>query len=444
MAEMKAGCAKVVITPEQPGRIGVMGKPLEAGVEHDIYARALTLFDGKNRLVIVTYDLNCLDVATPILRKRLRDELKLDPAYFVPMGTHNHAAPIQIVPGNFDYGRELANKIFNLIQEAIANESGPVEVKFGSGYGYYLTVMGKAPIDYEVQVLLVNAVDGPMAVLFNQPTHPLQASDTRIDVGHPGYAVDEVEKRTGCRQAMYADAAGGNQFPGGGNIASPMKGSPEEVRAMGTRVADVVCGVLGGPMQDVTGEIKSRLDYISLPLAEPMPYKEIKKLMEKENVPKDIGFVPYPRENRETNWMRALIKHYEENIPFPKMTSDMVCTDDAFLVRKLDEPRDFPCKYEESITATIGPLVFVAMQGEVCAPIGSRIKDAFRRKMPIMVSAYMGEHNLYIPTRDIVRIKTYQARVLQSQYASPVSWSPDVEDVMVDSVCIAIRKMVGE
>ena len=29
---------------------------------------------------------------------------------------------------------------------------------------------------------------------------------------------------------------------------------------------------------------------------------------------------------------------------------------------------------------TIGPLCFVSMQGEVCAPIGMRIKDAFRRR----------------------------------------------------------------
>jgi transposase len=72
------------------------------------------------------------------------------------------------------------------------------------------------------------------------------------------------------------------------------------------------------------------------------------------------------------------------------------------------------------IVATIGSLCFIAMQGEVCAPIGMRIKDALRRKTPLFVCAYMGEHNLYIPTREIVRLDAYQAQVIRIQYASPV------------------------
>ena len=112
-------------------------------------------------------------------------------------------------------------------------------------------------------------------------------------------------------------------------------------------------------------------------------------------------------------------------------------------MHELDEPRAFPCRYEETIVATIGPLVFVAMQGEVCAPIGMRIKDAFRCEHPIMVFAYMGEHNLYIPTRELVRMQVYQAKVLQIQYACPVAWSPNVEDAMVTAVRSMIRKMIA-
>ena len=43
----------------------------------------LTLFDGTRRIVIVNYDLNCLDVATPILRERVERELGIPPAYLV-------------------------------------------------------------------------------------------------------------------------------------------------------------------------------------------------------------------------------------------------------------------------------------------------------------------------------------------------------------------------
>lgn len=436
--ELKAGTAKAVITPDlgEQELIGVMGKPLE-GVNHDIYARALTLFDGERRLVIVTYDLNCLDVATPILRERCRDELGLDAAYLVPLATHNHAAPIQIVPGNFAYGRWLAGRIFELIQEAISNEQGPAQVGFGFGHGYFVKALGNAPADFEIQVLKVTRGDEVAALFFNHPAHPLQMSEVKIGVGHPGYAVDEVERRTPGALAMYAAACAGNQFTTHG-----MAGTPESVQAMGERLAQEVLAISEGPLQDVTGSIKSTFEVISLPLAKPMPREQAVKLA--KHYPTDIGLVAYPHKDRESNWVRALVKYYDEGVPFPKETADWVCTDDAFLAPELDAPREFPCRYEETIVAKIGPLVFVAMQGEVCAPIGMRIKDEFRCDTPILVGAYMGEHNLYIPTRELVRLNLYQAKVLQIQYASPVGWAPTVEDKMVAGVVGMVRAICRE
>lgn len=432
---LDAGVAKAAITPERvEGRIGVMGEPLK-GVNHDLFARALVLNDGEKRLVLVTYDLNCLDVATPLLRKRLRDELGIGPECFIPMATHNHAAPIQIVPDNFDYGRWLADRIFQLVQEAIANERGPVTVSFGSGAWYWVKTMGNAPADFEVQALRVSQGDAPMAVFFNHPCHPMQISETVVGVGHPGYAVDAIEEAVPGTMAMYTDACGGNQFTYQG-----MSGTREQVEAAGRELAGIVVGILGGPMRDVTGPLRSVLKTVPLPLARPMSKEAALNLA--KHYPSDIGLVPYPHEDRESNWVRNLVRYYHEGLPFPARTTDMTCTDNAFLVEKLPEPREFECRYEEAIVAKIGDLLLVSMQGEVCAPIGMRIKDQFRYEHPIMVSAYMGEHNLYIPTRELVRMNLYQAQVIQTQYASPVGWSPSVEDDMVGAVVSAVREVV--
>jgi len=433
---MKAGVASAIITPDRP-LTTVMGT-MSAGTTHDIYARALVLNDGQDRLVIVTYDLNCLDVATPILRERCRDELQLDASRLILLATHNHQAPIQIVPRNFDYGRWLAGRLFDLITEAIANEQGPAQVEVGSGYGYFVRSVGHAPVDYEIQVLKVTRDAKVVALLFNHPTHPLQSSRTSIDVGHPGYAVDFLEAKIPGALVLYADACGGNQFPDRGNRTM---GSDEQVRALGRELGEAAFEIATGPLQDVTGRISSRLEVISLPLAEPVSYDEAKKLA--REIPLDIGFVPYPHEDRHSNWIRALLKHYENDIPFPKRTTDWVCTDDAYLVKEYATPRDFPCRYEEVIVSRIGPLAFIAMQGEVCAPIGMRIKDALRRQMPLMVFAYMGEHNLYIPTRELVRLDAYQAQVIRIQYASSVSWAPEVEDEMVDGVIKVVNSMTA-
>ncbi len=435
--EVKAGVAKAVITPPLDTPLVMVNGERFNGVTHDIFARALVLNDGSKRLVILANDLNCLDVATPLLRKRCKDELGMEAAYFVPLATHNHTAPIQIVPENFAYGRWLAERMFALIQEAMAQEEGPVTIRFGSGYGYFLKALGNAPADYELQALEVRKDDAPVALLFNHPTHPLQADPKKIDVGHPGYAVDELERRLPGVMAMYGDACGGNQFTSMG-----MEGTLESVKLLGNRLADSVMEVLQGRMEEVTGSIESRIEVISLPLAEPMPYEEAQRLS--NHFPKDIGLVPYPHPDRPSNWVRNLMKHYRENIPFPTRTTDRVCTDDGFLVPSYDTPRDYPCRYEETIVAKIGPLVFVAMQGEVCAPIGMRIKDAYRQEMPIMVFGYMGEHNLYIPTRELVRLGYYQAQVLQIQYASPVGWGVSVEDDMVTGVKQMISRLLNK
>jgi hypothetical protein len=435
--EMKAGAAKAVITPDlDKARISVFGKALE-GVSHDIYTRVLVLNDGAHRLVIVVNDLNCLDVATPILRKRCRDELGIDAAYLIPLATHNHNAPIQIVPDNFDYGRRLADQIFDVIQNAIADEQGPVKIQFGSGYGYFVKSLGNAPTDYESQLLKVTRGDAVVALLFNCPTHPMQEAANKVEPGHPGYAVEIIEQRLPGALAMYCDACGGNQFP-----AKGMKGAREAVKTFGREVAATALAIADKPLEDVTGPIRSRFGTISLPLAKPIPREEALKLSRFAALAP--GFVPYPDPRRDMNWIRALLKHYEQGIPFPTKSTDLVCTDDAFLVQDYETPRDFPCRFEETIVARIGLLLFVAMQGEVCAPIGMRIKDAFRCNRPIMVSAYMGEHNLYIPTREIVRVGIYQAKVIQTQYASPVGWAPQVEDEMVGGVIRMVNEVIQE
>lgn len=442
--ELKAGTAKAVVTPENPLQYALTtGKQptgemnLPDGKIHDIFARVLVLNDGTNRLVIVTYDMNSFDVATPILRERCRDELGIDASCFIPIATHNHQAPMPRWAENFPHQRWLAEKIFNLIKEAIANEQGPVKLFFGGGYGYFVRSSDNAPVDYEIQLLKVMHGNKVVAMLFNHPVHPLTTSDTKIGVGHPGYAVDEVERRIPGVLAMYGDACGGNQF-----VIRPegVDDKVEEAKLRGKEFAQIVLEISEGPMQEVTGPISSKMEVISLPLAPPVSYKKALGLA--GDIPLDIGIVH--GRNRDSNWIRTLLKHYKEGIPFPTRTTDLIITDEGNMVRELDKPGEFPCRPEEVIVAKIGPMPLVAMQGEVCAPIGMRIKDAFRHKMPIMLFAYMGEHNIYIPTREQVRLDAYQSKVIRIQYGSPCGWAPEVEDEMVNGVIEMVESILEE
>ncbi len=211
-SKMKAGTAIIDITPDRPRVCASGDKPDPPHAYARLHSRVLTLFDGTRRIVFVNYDLNCLDVATPILRERVERELGMPPAYLLLLATHNHQGPIQIAADNFDYGRELAEKIFGAIREAIANEDGPAELLFGSGYAYLTRAQRSDPPDYELQLLKVMRGGKVAALVFNYPTHPQLGPRKMYGASHPGFAMEELEATFPGAVAIYADACGGNQY----------------------------------------------------------------------------------------------------------------------------------------------------------------------------------------------------------------------------------------
>ena len=296
---------------------------------------------------------------------------------------------------------------------------------FGNGYGYFTRAQLSYTPDYEIQLLKAVVGRRTAALLFNHPTHPQLGPRNLYGASHPGFAMDEIEATFPGSTAIYADACGGNQYTFAPDGSDPLA----SCKARGHELAEVVTKIANGSLQEVTGAIESRMKVLDLPLADPVPYKRALELA--EGVPLDGGFKAFPDPLRDTNWIRALLKHYKQGIPFPKKISDYVCSDEEFLLTKLDEPRKFPCRFEEVVGAQIGKLTFVAIQGEPLAQIGMRIKEVLRQRGPAMVFGYFGEHNLYVPTRENVRLDLYQSQVLRVQYTCPVGWSLDVEDEMI-------------
>jgi hypothetical protein len=430
---MNVGCAHVDLTPDRPRYCASGDRPDPPRSYAPLISRCMTLFDGQRRMAIVNYPFNCLDVATPILRERCEREIGIPPAYLVLLATHNHQSPIQIVRENFDYGRELAERIFSAIRTAIQNEEGPAELLFGNGYGYFTRCQLSHPPDYEIQLLKVVVGRRTAALLFNHPTHPQLGPRNMYGASHPGFAMDEIEARFSGATAIYADACGGNQY----TFAPEATTDPlTACKARGHELADAVSHIADGPLEPVTGPIESRLKLVDLPLADPVPYKRAIEFA--RDVPLDVGFRAFPDPLRDTNWIRALVTHYKKGLPFPKSISEYICTDEEFLVTKLDEPRKYPCRFEEVLGAKIGKLTFLALQGEPLAQIGMRIKEVLRQRGPAMVFGYFAEHNLYIPTRENVRLDLYQSQSLRVQYTCPVGWSLDVEDEMVKGALAAV------
>ena len=421
--KLRAGTAKIDITPDRPRICASGDRPDPPAAYARLHARVLTLFDGARRMAFVNYDLNCLDVATPVLRERAERELGIPPEYLVLLATHNHQGPIQIARENFDYGQELAEKIFHAIQEAMAHEDGPVELFFGSGYAYFTRAQRSYPPDYELQLLKVMRGGRVAALLFNYPTHPQLGPRKLYGASHPGFAMEELEEKLPGAVAIYADACGGNQY-----TLAPA-GTTDFLaacKARGHELAQAALEIAASKLQEVTGPVESRLQLVDLPLADPIPYQQALELA--RDVPVDIGFKAFPDPRRDTNWIRALVQHYKKGTPFPKRLAEFICTDEEFLVHQLDTPRKYPCRFVEVLGARIGGLTLLAIQGEPLAQIGMRIKEVLRERGPAMVFGYFAEHNLYIPTRENVRLDLYQSQALRVQYTCPVGWSLDVEE----------------
>jgi neutral ceramidase len=219
------------------------------------------------------------------------------------------------------------------------------------------------------------------ALLFNYPTHPQLGPRKLYGASHPGFAMDELETKYPGAVAIYADACGGNQY----TLASE-----------GTTHFLAVCKARGHELA--------------------------------RDVPMDIGLKAFPDPRRDTNWIRGLVRHYKDDIPFPKRISEHICTDEEFLVKQLETPRKYPCRFVEVLGAQVGCLTFLTIQGEPLAQIGMRIKKVLRQRGPAMVFGYFAEHNLYIPTRENVRLDLYQSQALRVQYTCPVGWSLEVEE----------------
>jgi hypothetical protein len=430
---LKAGTAKIDITPDRPRLCASGDKPDPPIAYARLHSRILTLFDGARRIIFVNYDLNCLDVATPILRERVEQELHVPPDYLVLLATHNHQGPIQIAAENFDYGSELAERIFGAIREAIATEDGPVDLLFGSGYGYFTRAQLSYAPDYELQLLKVMRRGKVAALLFNYPTHPQLGPRRSYGASHPGFAMEELESRLPGAVAIYADACGGNQY-----TFAP-QGTTDFLmacKARGHELAETALDVANGRLADVTGSIESRLKLVDLPLADPVPYERALELA--RDVPMDVGLRAFPDPLRDTNWIRQLVRHYKEGIPFPRRISEYICTDEEFLVKQIPAQRKYSCRFVEVLGSRIGNLTLVAIQGEPLAPIGMRMKEVLRQQGPAMVFFYFAEHNLYIPTRENVRLDLYQAQALRVQYTCPVGWSLDVEDEILKGVLAVV------
>lgn len=224
---LRAGAAKVDITPEQPCQLCgyALRTELSTGVHDPLSARALAFEQGSQRLVLLSCDLIGFYGGTAEhLRQAICDAAKLRPEELFLAGIHTHSAPtLALDPAkahanNVAYTQALEAKLIGVVQNALASLQ-PATIGVGSGAspaginrrqrvagpgGKPRIQLGRNPgggTDPEVQVLQVRARkdDRRLAILFAYATHStsLGAKNLAISGDVHGLTEQFVENHLG-------------------------------------------------------------------------------------------------------------------------------------------------------------------------------------------------------------------------------------------------------
>jgi neutral ceramidase len=265
-ADLLAGAARVDITPDVKaskiplgGYAARRGAP-STGVHDPVYAHALVLSSGQNRVAIVSLDLcfSPASIKTEVM-KRLETQTKSWSAGSVFLAaTHTHSAPdpLAMHAGNsFDlkgwtpFDAKLlsftADKIAAAIEQADkAQRAATVGVGVVPEPSLNRNRRDEKLTDPDLTVLKVMGTDGKaIAAVVNYAAHPTLYDDKMLEVSAdwPGVMAVEVEKALGDGSVcLFLNGAEGDASPNGVDD----KQGDEKITAYGRRVAGVVTALL--------------------------------------------------------------------------------------------------------------------------------------------------------------------------------------------------------
>ena len=247
---LKGGTAKVDITPPIGAWLSGYGsrkKPSE-GILDPLYAKALVLDDGQEKIALVSVDLLWVPLEiTNEIRRQVQEKIGIPQENIMICGTHTHFAPkidriaktwpdADVAEIDESYVQVLKKKIFDSIMLA---EKDIKEVKLGVAKGEMTEIVYNrrtkkpdgtvamtfnlppasadltfGPIDPELCVLRVDDSDGALvAAVVNYACHPVSGDPNRekffyISADYPGYTAKVIEQVEGGNCIFLLGTAG--------------------------------------------------------------------------------------------------------------------------------------------------------------------------------------------------------------------------------------------
>jgi neutral ceramidase len=424
---LKAGLAKVVITPET--NVWMAGyasrkRPAEGKI-HDLHAKALAIMDGSgNRLILVTADLLGFPRAlTEEVAQRAKRSYGLKREQILFNASHTHTGPVLSgsLAGAYDldpeqtaaitqYTDRLKGKLIELIGKAIEDIS-PAKLSFGRGAapfamnrrqmtpnGMIIGVNPDGVVDREVPVLRIESPDGNLrGIVFGYACHntTLTGEFYLYSGDYSGFAQEAIEKSHPGATSLFVAGCGADINP------AP-RSKLELAREHGENLAKSVDQVLSGSMTPLNGQIKSVIGEAAIPFSPPPTKEEFQARLNDNN---------------------AFRRRHAER-----------------MLQRMDRDRKLISTYPYTIQIIrIGDLKLIALAGEVVTDYSLRLKRELGGNL--WVAGYSNDLCSYIPSARMFKEGGYEVIDSMIYYDLPGPYKPEIEEKIIIKVHELERKV---
>jgi neutral ceramidase len=271
---LRAGVAKVDITPANPTGLANLWETKFEGVHDKIYARALVLDNGVSTAALIAVDTVEFADATAFVQ-RIAQETGIPTSNIILAATHDHNSPMVSLanagatrkngPGAAAFVAKAENDILTAVKQAKANLQ-PARVGIGAGTSYIninrdlLTPtgykLGKNPdglSDRTVWVIKFETAAGePLALFVNYGVHAvvLGSKNTLLTGDLPGATSRFVEQH-------YSDKIVALWTPGAAGDQNPISTGHSSVVERNFQLAESLGQILGEEVIRVADNIKA-------------------------------------------------------------------------------------------------------------------------------------------------------------------------------------------
>jgi neutral ceramidase len=292
---LKAGWSAIEITP--PAGIDLSGFAgrggPNVGVHDRLFAKAVHVSDGRERVGLITADLVGLDAGTVAeVRGEVARRLGSQAPALMIACSHTHSGPATpclpfIGQPNPEYLVELNRR---LVEVAVQAAGRLREAEVAAGRAQALVGINRrarrtdgsialgrneaGTVAPYVEVVRFATEDGA-ALLFSHAAHPvtLGGDNLLVSADWPGYAQRFIEEA--CDKPCVALFAQGCC----GNINSDPRGTFEIAERQGRVIADGVLSAVGGLAAVGDGPVASASAVLQLPLEDPPPIEEARAML---------------------------------------------------------------------------------------------------------------------------------------------------------------------